>query len=155
MVCMDNKPRKINSSEKDSTKDIEVNRILDKIISKKKLSQVEQEFLDKFDAIIESDLKTLSHLSSSQVAERILYLLNKNKTIICDLYDRNGKINDEIKDICIDFINTDFSIKLKHGDVVKLSDKFLYVLDYNIKKNTYSLSAVDEYFEKITINNED
>jgi DNA invertase Pin-like site-specific DNA recombinase len=75
--------------------------------------------------------------------------LDNNKKVICDLHDRDGKIGIQIIEMQNDF-ERDFSeIKLKDGMILKLEDKFLYNIIYNIKKNLYSLTEQDEYFEKI------
>jgi len=76
-------------------------------------------------------------------------LISIGKKVICDLYDRDGKIGLQIVSINDD-IEGDFSIiKLKGEETFKLQDNFLYNLIYNIKKNEYSLQIQDEYFEKI------
>jgi len=107
--------------------------------------------LNNFDNIIESDLKNLSHLSKRQAFDKLTKLLEMKKKIICDLYDRDGKINDQIISLHNNFELDQFIISLKHGDTTKLSDKFLYNINYNLKKDEYYLTIQDEYFEKINI----
>ena len=142
-------------SLRESIKDDEVNRILEKIIAKEKLSNKEEEFLKRYDNIIESDLKDLSHLSKNMVFDKITKLLENKKKVICDLYDKNGQINDEIISIHNDFEHEECILDLKHGETAKLSDRFLYNIEYDIKKDIYSLKSQDEYFEKISVENED
>ena len=142
-------------SLRESIKDDEVNRILEKIIAKEKLSDREQEFLKRYDNIIESDLKDLSHLSKNMVFDKITKLLENKKKVICDLYDKNGQINDEILSIHNHFEDEECILDLKHGETAKLSDRFLYNIEYDIKKDIYSLKSQDEYFEKISVENED
>ena len=141
-------------SERISLKDQHLNSILDKLGVGDLLTESEGIFLEKFDFFIENDMTDFSHLSKNQVFDKICYLLDKNKSVICNLYDKDGIINDKIikienffeKDCCV--------LTLKHGEVAKLFDKFLYKLSYNIKKNEYYLESQDEYFEKIIHNNE-
>jgi hypothetical protein len=141
-------------SLRNSLKDDHLNQILDKIHSGEMISKSEGIFLQKFDSIIESDQRDYSHLSKNQVFDKICYLLDSGKNVVCNLYDKDGIINDKIikienffeKDCCV--------LTLKHGEVAKLFDKFLYKLSYNIKKNEYYLESQDEYFEKIIHNNE-
>lgn len=137
---------------RESLKDEEVNRILEKIFTKKSLTPKEKDFLKRYDDIIDSDLLSLSMLSKNATFDRISKLLEGGKKVICDLYDKNGQINDEIISIHNDFEHEECTLELKHGEIAKLSDRFLYNINYNIIKDIYSLSSQGEYFEKIEIN---
>lgn len=133
----------------ESLKEIEMNKILDKISRKKVLTYREKNFLELYNHTSEDDTRDYMLLSKNVAYKRVKQLLNNNKKVICDLHDRNGKIGIQIIDIQNDF-ERDFSeIKLKDGMILKLEDKFLYNIIYNIKKNLYSLTEQDEYFEKI------
>ena len=139
---------------RNSLKDQHLDSILDKMKSGESLSESEGLFLDGYDFLIENDLKDVSHLSKNQVFDKICYLLDNGKVIICNLYDKDGIINDKIvkienlfeKDCCL--------LYLKHGDTARLFDKFLYKIIYNFKKDEYYLESQDEYFEKIITDNE-
>ncbi len=141
---------------KNSISDSRVNSILDKILVGGKLTKEENSFLDKFDFMINFDLKDYSYISKNMAVEIIESLLKKNIEIICDLEDRDGKFGDGIVKIKNNFEGNRCEIYLKKGEKCYLEDKFLYNLFYNINKNNYSLTVQDEYFEKITIEkNED
>jgi hypothetical protein len=141
---------------KDSIQDSRVNQILDKLLVGKKLNKEETKYLDKFDYILKLNLKDYSHLSKNVTVEIITSLIDKKIKVICELTDRNGKFNDEIIKLKNEFEDNKCEIYMKKGEICFLSDKFLYNLIYNIKKNYYSLTIQDEYFEKITIDkNED
>lgn len=153
--------RKTNSLKKylvlkNSISDSRVNSILDKILVGGKLTKEENSFLDKFDFMINFDLKDYSYISKNMAVEVIESLLKKNIEIICDLEDRDGKFGDGIVKIKNNFEGNRCEVYLKKGEKCYLEDKFLYNLFYNINKNNYSLTVQDEYFEKITIDkNED
>lgn len=141
---------------KDSIQDNRVNHILDKILVGKKLTKEDNSFLDKFDHIIDLELKDYSLLSKNMCVEVIKNLIDKEIKIICDLTDRDGKLNEMILKIENNFEENNCKIILKNGEITYLYDNFLYNLIYNVRKNYYSLTIQDEYFEKITIDkNED
>jgi hypothetical protein len=141
---------------KDSIQDNRVNQILEKIIIGKKLTKEDNSFLEKFDHIINLELKDYSHLSKNMCVEIMRGLIDKGIRIICDLTDRNGKLNEVIIKLENNFEENNCKIILKNGEIAYLYDNFLYNLIYNVKKNYYSLTIQDEYFEKITVDkNED
>jgi len=139
----------------DRIKNMELDFVLDKIKQNKKLSQHELNFLCEFDSIPEIDHTDFSHLSKNQVFEKITYYLSKSKKVICDIKDKNGKINDEIVLISNDFENDHCLLRLKHGETCKLTDNYFYKITYIFEKNIYSLEVQDEFYEKIKISNED
>jgi len=139
----------------ESLKEIELNKILDKISRKINLSSREKEFLGKYDEIKDSDLKDFRMLSRQNAFETISRLLESDKKIICNLIDRNGKIGIQINSIYNDFENEICVMKLKNGEEVTLKDNFLYNILYNLQTDKYSLEAEDEFFEKIPVENED
>ena len=142
-------------SLRNSLKDDQLNQILDKIHSGEMLSESEGKFLQKFDSIVENDQRDYSHLSKNQVFDKICYLLDRNKVVVCNLYDKDGQINDKIVSIDNYFEEDCCVLRLKHGDLTKIYDKFLYKITYDLKKDEYYLESQGEYFEKITHNNED
>lgn len=139
----------------ESLKEIEMNRILDKIGSNKRLSNKEINFLNLYQETREELMKDFMYLSKNSAHSKIEDLLKGKKTIICDLHDKNGKFGSKIigtenvfeEDIC--------TIVMKSGEKHNLEDRFLYNIIYNIKKDEYSLQEQDEYFEKIESKNGD
>lgn len=136
-------------------KNLELDFILEKIKSKKSLSESEIRFLSEFDSIPEIDHQSFSHLTKNQVFDKVSYYLLKNKKVICDLKDKNGKIDDEIITISNDYENDYCLLSLKHGETFKLRDNYFYKITYNLTKDYYSLESQDEFIEKIRIENED
>jgi hypothetical protein len=138
----------------ESLKEIEMNKILDKISRKKKLTIREKNFLELYNETSEDDARDYMMLSKNVAFKRLKHLLDNGKKIICDLHDRNGKIGLQIIDLENDIENEFCEIKLKDQSIFKLQDKFLYNITYNLKKNLYSLTEQDEYFEKIEHTND-
>jgi hypothetical protein len=138
----------------ESLKEIEMNKILDKISRKKKLTIREKNFLELYNETSEDDERDYMMLSKNVAFKRLKHLLDGGKKIICDLHDRNGKIGLQIVDLENDIENEFCEIKLKDQSIFKLQDKFLYNITYNLKKNLYSLTEQDEYFEKIEHTND-
>jgi hypothetical protein len=138
----------------ESLKDIEMNRILDKVSKKKKLSDREKSFLNLYNETTDDDTKDYMLLSKNTTYSRLNDLLSKSKIVICDLIDRDGKIGLQITSVGNDFEKEECIIKLKGDYTHFLSDRFLYNIIYNVKKNQYSLQQQDEFFEKIEANND-
>ena len=140
---------------RESLKEVELNQILDKISKKMKLTYGEESFLSKFGKVKDDDLKDYKMLSMQSTFEKISDLINNNKKVICDLYDKNGKIGIQIISIYNDYENEICILELKNGEKIDLKDNYLYNIIYNIQKDSYSLQAEDEFFEKIPVKNED
>lgn len=138
----------------ESLKDIEMNRILDKVSKKKKLSDRERCFLDLYNETTDDETKDYMMLSKNTTFNRVSDLLDKKKTIICDLFDRDGKIGLPIISIENRFEEDDCKLNLKGGYSHFLNDRFLYNIVFNLKKGQYSLQQQDEYFEKIESKND-
>jgi hypothetical protein len=141
----------------ESLKEIEMNRILDKIYRKVNLTDREKGFLELYNHTVNnSEDKDWMMLSKSATSTKVKELIELDRKVICDLHDRNGKIGLQILNI-VDDIESDFSIIIMKGEEKhKLQDTFLYNLIYSVKKNQYSLQEHDEYFEKLTVGgNED
>ncbi len=137
----------------ESVKEMELNRILDKVSKKKNLEDKEKNFLDLYNSTSEEDMNDYMYLSKNTTFNKIKNLLEKGKSVICDLYDKDGKISTKISGIENDFENETCVMTLKNGETHELHDKFLYNIIYNSKKDEYSLEAQDEYYEKIPIKN--
>ncbi len=130
----------------ESNKEIELNRILDKVSINDKLNANETNYLNTYHSTDENDIKDYTHLSRNMTCDKIAHYLDKTKKIYCDIYDKDGKINELILKIekpC-------FKLTLKHG-FYTLHEKYLYNIKYNLKKDEYSLTCQDEYFEEIKI----
>jgi hypothetical protein len=139
----------------ESIKEIEMNRILDKISKKVRITKREREFLDLYNQTSKIEDRDYMMLSKNSTSKKVKELLEKDKKIICDLHDRNGKFGLQIVDITDDFESEESLIIMKSDEKHKMHDKFLYNIIYNIKKNQYSLQEQDEYFEKLNVSNED
>ena len=138
---------------RESLKEIEVNRIFDKVGKKDELSNREKRFIELYNHKIQDD-KDFMYLSKNTTCERVRDLLDREKNIICDLHDRDGLIGLPVKDVKNDY-EEEFGLIIMKNETHKLSDKFLYNIIYDKRLSRYSLQEQDEYFEKITINNND
>lgn len=132
-----------------SLKDMEMDRILDKISKSKNLTDREISFLDLYQHTCDDDLRDFVYLSKNSTFNKISQLLEKNKKVICDLYDKNGKIGLQIVSIENQFDTEKCILTFRNKETYFLHDRFLYNIIYNYKKNEYSLQEQDEYFEKI------
>jgi hypothetical protein len=139
----------------ESFKEMELNRILDKMIKKSDVTNQEKNFLDLYNIVKDDDLKDYLYLSKNNTYNIIKKILDNNKEVICDLYDRDGKIGLKIVDIENDFENETCILILKDKTKHILHDRFLYNLLYNGKKGNYSLQQQDEFFEKIPVKSND
>jgi hypothetical protein len=138
----------------ESLKEIEANRILDKISKKKSLSDREKRFLELYNHKTE-DHKDHMYLSKNTTCERVKTLIDSGKSVICDLHDRDGKIGLPIIDIDNTHTDDDCIILMRGNETYKLQDRFLYNLIYIQKSNRYSLQEQGEYYEKINHGNDD
>jgi hypothetical protein len=135
---------------KESVKDMELNKIKEKISKRKSLTKRELSFLELYQATSKKeDMKDFLYLSKNTTFSKILELLEKNIKIICNLHDKNGKFGMKIIKIENNFEEETCTVTMEHDEYHKLHDKFLYNLIYNIKKDEYSLEEQDEYFEKL------
>ena len=138
-----------------SVKEMELNKILDKVLKKKTLTEREKGFIELYNSTQEVNMKDYLYLSKNSAFKKITEILEIGKKIICDLHDKNGKIGLEIVGILNNFEQETCTLTLKGDEKHNLHDKFLYNLIYNIKKDQYSIEEQDEYFEKIATENED
>jgi hypothetical protein len=132
-----------------SIKEIELDRILDKISNLKKLTKKEINFLNLYQETREEDVKDYMYLSKNSTSFKIREFLDNGVKVICDLSDRDGKISLRILDIENDYDEEKSILTLKDNSKYYLDDKFLYNLIYIKKRGEYSLQEQDEYFEKI------
>ena len=141
---------------RESLKEVELDRILDKIGKKLSLTPKEQDFMDHYDAIQDNEIQDFLYLTKEKIAEKIQELLDQKKTIICDLVDRNGKIGLKIKTINQPVLDTEFTtLTLSNYEKTKLYDRFLYNLIYDMNRDEFSLQSQDEYFEKVPLQKND
>lgn len=131
-----------------SLKEIEMNRILEKIYKKIKISTKEKKFLDLYNRTTEEIGKDLMFLSKNATSRKVKEILERGKKVICDLHDRDGKIGLEILSIenNVDSVTCDVIMR---NETHQLHDRFLYNIIYNNIKKEYSLQEQDEYYEKI------
>lgn len=139
----------------ESIKEIEMNRILDKISKKAKLTKREKDFLNLYNETTNSEDMDFMMLSKNVTCKKIKDLLDKQKKVICDLHDRDGKFGLQIIDLVDDHEKETSTIIMKSDEKHQLHDKFLYNLIYNVKKNEYSLQEHGEYYEKLKVKDED
>jgi hypothetical protein len=138
-----------------SLREMELNKILDKVSKKETLTRGEKRFIELYNSSQEVEMKDYLYLSKNSAFKKITEILESGKKVICDLHDRNGKIGLEITEIENNFEKETCTLSLKGGEKHNLHDKFLYNLIYNTKKGQYSIEEQDEYFEKIRTENED
>jgi len=136
----------------ESLKEIEVNRILNKISKKSVLTDRENKFLELYNH--RNDDKDLMYLSKNTTCERVKFFLDNGKKVICDLHDRNGLIGLPILGVKNNY-DEESGLIIMRNENHELNDKFLYNLIYNNKLNRYSLQEQDEYFEKLEVRNND
>ena len=138
-----------------SLKEIELNRILDKISTNKDLSDREERFLFLYTSLENNTLSDYLYMAKNDVFDRIDDLLKNNKIVICDLFDRDGKIGLPIKG-CKNHYDEEFGyVIFLNGSKHKVMDNHLYNITYDKKRDRYSLHSQDEYYEKLNINRED
>jgi hypothetical protein len=138
-----------------SIKEIELNKILDKIAKKVKLSKEEAKFLDSYQDIEEEDIKNLMLLTCQTTFEKLKNLIDKNKKVICNLSDRDGKLGIQINSVYCDYEHESYYLNLKNNQQVLLKDNLFYNIIYILQKDLYSLETEDEFFEKISVKNAD
>lgn len=133
-------------------KQIEMNNILEKVSKKIKLTDREANFLRLYNRTRED--RDFMLLSKNTVYKKVKDFLSKERVVICDLTDRDGRIGLPIIDIKNDIESDSCQVYMKSGLTKELHDKYLYNLIYNNRKNYYSLQEHDEYYEKIEANND-
>ncbi len=139
---------------RESVKEMELNKILDKISKKIGINSREEEFLGKYNSIEDKDMQDYRMLTPQTVFEKIREIIDTNKKIICNLIDRDGKIGMQIISISRNYKDDTFTLELKNKEKIELKDNFLYNIIYDIDRNQYSLEIEDKFFEKLPVKNE-
>lgn len=134
-----------------SVKEIEINRILDKISKGKKLSDRETNFLELYNITSNELCMDFMFLSKNLACDKIDILLKNGKNVICDLSDRNGRFGLKITDLSNSHIEEESIVYMTSGEKASMRDNCLYNIIYDAKRNKYSLQLQDEYYEKIGI----
>lgn len=137
-----------------SLKEIEMDRILEKISRKKIITLRENKFLELYNQTKFDESRDFMLLSKNSVFSKVKVLLSRRKLVICDLLDRDGKIGQTISSVENDIESDVCKVFMKNGQVKQLHDRYLYNLIFNIKRNEYSLQEHDEYYEKIEAKND-
>ena len=132
----------------ESIKEIELNRILDKVGRKDRLTERELRFLELYQHNLEEE-RDFMLLSKNSAALKVSQLVESGKTVICDLEDRYGRIGLGIVGIENDHQKESCTIRMRGGETHDMSDNLLYNIIFIEKKNRYSLQQHDEYHEKI------
>ena len=140
--------------ESSSFKEDRLNQILDKMSDGIKLTEKEKKFLDEFNTSSDEDYKDFKMLSKDSTFSKLLELLEMDKNIICNISDRDGKIGIKIKSVYNNYEVGKTFIKLLNNEEVELKDNFFYDINYNFKKDEYSLEELDEFYEKIPVKND-
>jgi hypothetical protein len=135
-----------------SVKEIELNRILDKLGKKKILTEREISFLNLYQITREDEIMDYMLLSKWAATEKIREFLANGKKMICNLCDKDGRFNLQITNAEAD-IDGECTIAMKGGETHKMDDKFLYNIIYDMKRDRYSLEEQGEYYEKSEIEN--
>lgn len=144
----------IKSKINESLKETFLDNILDKISNGLKLSKSEQDFLDNYTEKTDEDIMDFKMLSKESTFKKISDLLNLNKKIICNLYDKNGKIGLEILSIENDYQKEVTILHLEKSEDIILKDNHLYNITYQLKEDEYSLETDGEFYEPLLIKNE-
>lgn len=141
----------IKSKIDESLKETFLDSILDKISNGLKLSKSEQDFLDNYTEKTDEDIMDFKMLSKESTFKKISDLLNLNKKIICNLYDKNGKIGLEILSIENDYQKEVTILHLEKSEDIILKDNHLYNITYQLKNDEYSLETDGEFHEPLLI----
>ena len=107
----------------------------------------------RFTSLLDFDGKDFMLISKQKACKIIKDMIDNNKVVICDIYDRDGKIGKEILYVNIYADEEYCEVVVNGNDKYKLYDRYLYNIIYDVKKDIYSLQIHDEYYEKIMIDN--
>lgn len=131
---------------KKSLKEIELDRILDKINDGEELTQRERRFLDLYKTSTSEDLQDYVFLTDKSVYQKLNDLLEKKVKVVCNLTDDKGNIGKEIISVFINYESDIIVLKLKGGSSLILRDHFFYSIinmgDY------YTLESGERFIEK-------
>ncbi len=126
----------------ESLKNDRLNDLLGKISAGQTLSDSEKKFLDNYESISDDDLRDYTHLSISEVYDKVGNLLDKNKKV---LYKEK-----ELEDVR--YIKDDICL-ITFSDIIKLKDNFSYSILHN-EDDSYTVVEQDEFFEKQPLSND-
>jgi hypothetical protein len=132
-------------------KEIEMNKILEKISNKKTLNDRERKFVELYNLTKAGANKDYVLISKNVAFKKIREFLLNDVKVMCNLKDRDGIIGQFIVDIDCDIESENCIITTKGGIKSYLHDRFLYNLIYISERNYYTIEEHDEYYEKIEI----
>ena len=138
----------------ESIKEEELNRILDKISSNNKLTDVERKFFNIFNKSSEEHYQDSICITKNDVFNRVKSLIEDEDKVICNLSDRNGVIGLPIVSINNNFDDENCYLVLTDGEKVIIHDRYLYNIRYDMKKDEYLLETEEEFYEKIPVKDE-
>jgi len=133
---------------RESRKEIELNRILDKISKKVELTTREKNFLSLYDTTTDDDFMDFTYLSSDVFISKIRELLDKNKRVVNEITSK-GENNSGVEIRDIKYKEDNVYLLLENGKTQKVSEKCLYNILYDIDRDSYSVQVQDEYYELI------
>ena len=137
---------------KESIKETELNRILDRVSGGKELTNKERNFLDLYNTIKDKDIQDYLLLSKQSAFERIKEIVDEGGIVICNIPDRDGPIGLKVINMIYDWNSERVELELDKGIKHYLDDKYLYNI-VGKGKNKWSLEIHDEYHEKAIISN--
>jgi hypothetical protein len=135
----------------EKSKDVELNRILDKISGGIAPTRKEKDFLANYVEISDTDVSSSSLMSKNEAVSRIQTLISNKKKVVCEICDRNGKIDDLIVSVENNFEKEHSTVFTRHGDSVRMYDRFFYSIVYDFDTDSYFLYQGEEFFEKIEV----
>lgn len=89
-------------------------------------------------------------LSKNMTYDKVRELLDNNKRVVCDIYDKDGLIGLLVQDITNNREKDECEIIMRDMKIL-LKDRFLYNIIYNINNNRYSLQEQNEYSEEVFV----
>lgn len=107
----------------------------------------------RFTSLLDFEGKDFMLISKHKACKIVKDMIDNNKVVICDIYDRDGKIGKEILYISHYADEEYCEVAVSGNNKYKLYDRYLYNIIYDVKKDIYSLQIHDEYYEKIMIDN--
>jgi hypothetical protein len=135
--------------------DIKVMKNLNKLKNKFLKSLFMTDVLDKRMREVDTLCDKVDYmlLTKNAAYDKLIFLIERDVIVICNLSDRDGRIGLPIMDVKNDY-ERDYCLIYTEDINCKMKDSCLYNLIYIIDKDIYSLEVHDEYFEKINIEND-
>ena len=125
--------------KRDNDKEYMLNQILDKLSNKEVISKCEKVFLDNYHL---DYLKDYLFLSKYDFISQVKNLLDK-KDLICNLKSYNDKVLEVINKKDKDFL------LLENKEKCEVKDNYLYHINYIYKKDHFTLTESEEFYEKL------